>query len=74
MVPFFIGLVSAAGPFLFFRELEGATRRVRDAIYTPSRSSPGDATSQARRPMGSRLPALTLTVQKPAAVIREISV
>lgn len=60
MVPLFIGLVRVTGPFFYFGELEQPTRRVRDAIYTPSRLSHTDATMEARRPMGSRFPALTL--------------
>lgn len=39
MVPLFIGLVRVTGPFFYFGEFEQPTRRVRDAIYTPSRLS-----------------------------------
>jgi hypothetical protein len=47
--------------FLIFRELGVLTRRVLGLIYTPSPVSMPGATREARRPMGSRFPGLTLT-------------
>lgn len=46
---------------MIFRELGVLTRRVLGLIYTPYPVSMLDATREARRPMGSRFPGLTLT-------------
>lgn len=46
--------------FLIFRELGVLTRRVLGLIYTPSRYPCRTLPGEARRPMGSRFPGLTL--------------